>query len=212
MIALAITLSVIFVIALLRFGVIAEYSEDGILLWVKAGFLKIKLETDDTKKKKKKKKKKPKEKNDIVKQILPGSLSEFMDILKAVLNSLSRLKRRLLIKQLTLYYCAASEDAANTAMQFGAANAVFGAIIPAIKRNFRIRKLELRTFFDFNSEKPKIYAKVNISIAIWEIFYIIFALFPILTSAFKRKDGTHNGKSPNKRADGNNDAKNEGTD
>jgi len=219
MIALAITLSVIIILALLRFGVIIEYGENGFLLWAKVIFLKIRLLDDDKpKKKKKKKEKKPKDTSNVLKQMLPGSLSDFMEVLRAVKNILSRLRRRLLIKQLSLYFTSASEDPANTALQFGGANAVFSAIIPGFEKNFRIRKLDLRTFFDFDSDKPKIYAKVNISIAVWEVFYIAFALFPLITSAFKkmpkaiRKDGKDNGKSPDKRTDGNNNAENEGTD
>ena len=227
MIAFAITVSVIILIALLRFGVIVEYGEEGFLLWAKAGFLRFRLLNDDKKKKPKKKKEKPKKERDL-KGILPGSLNEFMDAIKTVLNALGRLKRRLLIKQLTLYYTSAGEDPVNTALQFGAANAVFGALIPKIKKCFRVKRLDLRTWFDFTSTEQKIYAKIIISIAVWEVFYVIFALFPLITAVFKksnatvtkktktdnieRKDEEDNGKSPDRRVDGNNDAKNEGDD
>ena len=227
MLALAITVSVIVLIALLRFGVIVEYGDDGFLLWLKAGFLKFRLLDDEKEKKPKKKKDKPKKERDL-KEMMPGSLSEFTSMVKTVLNALGRLKRRLLIKQLTIYYTSAGEDPANTALQFGAANAVFGALIPKIKKNFRVKRLDLRTWFDFTSTEQKIYAKVIISIAVWEIFYVLSALMPLITSAFKkrpgpveknmktdikeRKDGEDNGESPNQRTDGNNYAKNEGND
>ncbi|MCL2662429.1 MAG: DUF2953 domain-containing protein [Oscillospiraceae bacterium] len=224
MLALAITISVFVIIALLRFGVIAEYSEDGFKLWAKVGFFKFELLRDDKEKKPKKKKKPKKERN--LKEMMPGSLSEFMDMLKTVLNALGRLKRRLLIKQLTLYYTSAGEDPAATALIFGAANAVFGVIVPKIRNNFRIRRLDLRSWFDFCGVEQKIYAKIIISIAVWEVFYVLFALFPLITSAFKkktpkisdninqndRKDGEDNGKSSDQRIDGNNDAENEGND
>ena len=227
MLALAIVAAVIILIALLRFGVIVEYGEDGFHLWAKAGFLKFKLLDDDKEKKPKKKKEKPKKERNL-KDMMPGSLSEFTDAIKTVLNTLGRLKRRLLIKQLTLYYTSAGEDPANTAIQFGAANAVFGALIPKIKKHFRVKHLDLKTWFDFTSTEQKIYAKIIISIAVWEVLYVLFALLPLVTAAFKRKpaqakkndkevtidrkDGENNGESPDQRIDGNNDAKNEGDD
>ena len=225
MITLAVIIAVIIMIALLRFGVIVEYGNEGFLLWAKAGFLKFRL-LDDDKPKKKKKKKPKKERN--LKEMLPGSFSEFRDAIRAVLNALSRLKRRLLIKQLTLHYTSAGEDPANTALQFGAANATIGFLIPEIKKNFRVKRLDLRTWFDFTSAEQKIYAKIIISIAVWEVFYILFALMPLITAIFKkkpvlaekkekidtkdRKDGESYGESPDQRVDGNNDAKNEGDD
>jgi hypothetical protein len=227
MLALAIIAAALILIALLRFGVIAEYGDEGFQLWAKAGFLKFKLLDDDKEKKPKKKKEKPKKERNL-KEMLPGSLSGFMDTIKTVLKALSRLKRRLLIKQLTLYYTSAGENPAMTALQFGAANAVIGAIVPEIKKNFRVKRLDLRTWFDFTSTEQKIYAKITISIAVWEVFYVLFALLPLVTAIFKRnsshtnkseksdkkerKDGEDNGESPNQRVDGNNDAKNEGDD
>jgi len=225
MLALAITISVILIIALLRFGVIAEYSDAGFRLWAKAGFIIFELLKDEKEKKPKKKKDKPKKERNL-KEMMPGSLSEFMDMLKTVLKTLGRLKRRLLIKQLTVYYTSAGEDPSATALKFGASNAVFGTIVPQIRNNFRVKKLDLKTWFDFYSQEQKIYAKIIISLAVWEVCYILFALLPLFTSAFKRKtlksndkinrddrkDGEDNGKSPDQRVDGNNDAKNEGND
>ena len=227
MVALSITIAVLILIALLRFGVIVEYSEEGFHLWAKAGFLKFKLLDDNKEKKPKKKKEKPKKERNL-KEMLPGSLSEFMDAAKTVLNALGRLKRRLLIKQLTLYYTSAGEDPANTALQFGAANAMIGILIPEIKKQFRVKRLDLRMWFDFTSTEQKIYAKIIISIAVWEVFYVFFALLPLITAIFKRKpshagkseksnkkerkDVEDNGESPNQRVDGNNDAKNKGDD
>jgi len=222
MLALAITVSVLVLIALLRFGVIVEYSEAGFQIWASAVFLKFKL-LDDHTKIKPKKLKKPEKKHLTMK---PGSLSAFMDMLKASLNVLKRLKRRLLIKQLTLYYTAAGEDPAKTALQFGAANAVFAAILPGIKENFKVKRVDLRTWFDFIENKQGIYAKIAVSLAVWEAIYVISALFPVIKAMFKvtpdkeerkpdkieRKDGQENGSSPDQRIDGNNDAKNEGDD
>jgi len=242
MLALAIVLAVLVLIALLRFGVIVEYSEVGFELWVKAAFLKFKTVGEDVenrkkikeirKKVRKKIKKNIKRDNTYLKGLIPGSMDEFMTTLKSVSELLGRFKRRLLIKQLTLYYTSAGENPANTALQFGAANAVFEGIMPQIKKNFRVRRLDMRAGFDFTSQEQKIYAKAILSIAVWEVLYAVFALFPIIVSIFKnmpkrksagntnikipenidRKDGQNDGKETDQRIDGNNDAKNEGDD
>jgi len=225
MLALAITLSIIILLALLRFGIILEYSDEGFHYWGKVGFLKFRIDKDKSKKRKKKVKEKVKPKN-INKQILPGSLSEFMDMLRAVKNLLDRLRRKLLIKKLTLHYVSAGEDPANIALQFGAAHAVFNTIIPLLEGYFRIRRKDLNASADFNAKEQSIYAKINISIALWELIYVISALFPVIAGIFKRtperkitgqeskerKDGQNHGKSPDKRPDGKNDGKNEGND
>jgi len=212
--------------------VIVEYSKEGFRLWAKAGFIKFELLKDGIKKKPKKKKEKKKKAKSA--DIMPGSLSEFIVMLKSVLNMLKRFRRRLLIKELTLYYTAAGENPANTALLFGASNAVSGMIIPLIKKSFRVRRLDFRSGFDFTSTEPGIYLKARMSIATWEVFYAMFALFPVIKGIFKklpdkktddiksgttgnkansiRKDGQNNGKTPDKRSDGNDDAKSEGND
>jgi len=211
MLALAIIFTVLIILAFLRFGIIAEYSDEGFKLWAKAGFLKFELLKDDKKEKVKKPKKEKAKKSTSVK---PGSLNDFMVILKSVKNALSRLKHRLLIRDLTLYYLSAGDDPANVALSFGAANAVFGAILPVLERNFRIKRRDLQASADFEAKKQRIYAKIAISIAVWEVFYVVFALFPIIAAIFKkkpvskkkntvqdinnRKDGQDDGKSPDK--------------
>ena len=207
MLALAIIFTVLILIAFLRFGVIAEYSEEGIKLWAKAGFLKFEL-LKDNKKKKDKKKKKEKPKKPV--NMKPGSFDDFMVILRSVKNALGRLKRRLLIKNLTLYYLSAGDDPADTAIRFGAVNAVFGAIIPVFERAFRIKHKDLRASADFDAKEQRIYAKIVISIAVWEVFYIVFALFPIIITLFKKKPDqkiVKSSKDIKDRKDGQDDGK-----
>ena len=225
MLALAIVIAVIVLLAFLRFGVIAEYNKEGFRIWAKAGFIKFELLKGDKKKQKKPKKPKKDKKGINVK---PGSLKEFKEMLKAVFDMLGRFKRRLLIKELKLYYTSASENPVSTALQYGAANAFFALIVPKIKKSFRVKKLDMKTGFDFTTQEQGIYAKANLSIAVWEAIYVVFALMPIITSAVKkstadantknkqkdglRKEGKAHGKTPDKRFDGNHDAKSEGTD
>jgi len=168
--------------------VVVEYSDAGLTARAKAGFISFKVypakeKPGDAEKKAKKKaaKKALKDKKGKLKEEKkPGGLSGFMDILRAVKNTLSRLKRKLLIKQLILHYTSAGDDPAKTALKFGAANAVFGMIIPLLESNFRIKRRDLGASADFNSAEQSIYAKINITVAVWEIIYISLALLPLV--------------------------------
>ena len=173
MTALAIISAVIILIALLRIRVTAEYSEEGFEVTSRIG--PFKLLGRERRKAKIKKKRKEKRK-----EIRAGGKAAFMDILNAVKKTLSRLRRKLLIKQLTLHYTAAGEDPVKTAMYYGSANAAFGIIIPVLEENFRIRRRELSASADFGADKPGIYAKVIISMAVWEAIYVLTALLPVL--------------------------------
>jgi hypothetical protein len=202
MLVAAIILSALVLLALLRFGLIIEYCEAGFGMWYKIGFVKLKL-LDKIELKRAKRK--------VAKKKTPGDLKTFLETLKASKNMLARLKRRLLINKLILHYTSASEDAAKTAIGFGAANAVFGAIIPVLERSFKIKRRDLRVMVNYEAKKPMIYAKVAVSLAVWEGIYIIFALLPAFSAraasspktrsekAFvnTRKDGPEYGKQTN---------------
>ena len=210
MIALAVILAVIIVIALLRFGVYAEYSEDGIIVKARVGPVsalvfpqkaKRKKAEERKKAKKMKKSKKAKESEDKA----PGGLRGFLDFMPPVQNALGRVRRRLLIKNLTIRFVSANEDPAKAAMAFGMANAASGAVMPALEKVFRIKRRDLRFSADFEAVQPRIYIKAVISIALWEAVYIALALLPVLFKMAKkttgktvRKDGQKDGETSDK--------------
>ena len=212
----AIIIAVIILFALLRFGVAAEYSADGFTLTAHAGPLIIRLlpgrerpgaaERKARRKARKMKKsaasKKKKEKRKVE---MPGGLKAYLDMLPPIKNALGRIRRKLLIKKLTIHYTAAGGDSAATAMMFGAANAVFGTTAPLLENNFRVKRRDLRVCADFQTQEQKIYLHAAVSIAVWESVYIVLALFPILMSLMKRKpvnidrkEETQNGQAPDK--------------
>ena len=193
MIVLSIVIAVLILISLLRFGVKAEYSAEGLTVRVKAGPLsfnaypsqetpekaqKKALRKEQKKQKEKKKaekkaKKKPEEKK-------PGKVQTVLDMIPAVKKALSRLRRRLLIKKLTVYYVAAGEDAAKTALSFGAANAVIGVITPVLEDRFRIKRRDIRAFTDFQAVEQSIYIEASLSVAVWEAVYVLITFLPVL--------------------------------
>ena len=211
-------ITLIAILALLRIRVVAEYSDAGFTLWAKLAFYKTDLLAKD----KKQRSKKVRE----FKEMMKGSVVGFMSGLKILLITLARVKHRLLIKQLTVHYTSAGEDPSETALNFGTANAIAGAVVPQLRNIFRIKNLDFRTWFDFYGAEPKVYVKAIITFSVWEFIYIIFKLMQTVTATLEldtigksdkinnkmRKDGEDDGKDSNQRVDGNNDAKIEGND
>ena len=196
MITAAVILAIITLILLLRIGLSAEYGADGFIVSATAGPFRTLLHPRKEKpgaaerkalRKARKAKKAGDKKKEKPKKQMPGGLRAYLDMLPPAKNMLSRLRRRLLIKKLTIHYTAAGGDAATTALTFGGANAVFGALAPLLENNFRVKRRDFRAATDFTGAEQKIYVHAVISIAVWELLYIIFALFPIITSLLKPK-------------------------
>ena len=182
MFAVFIVFLVLFFIALLRFGSIVEYSDVGLNVWVTVGPFKFSVvsatKEKKVKKEKRAKKKKPKkdeEKNSRAKPPLKA-------VVRAVVKVLSRLKRRLLIKHFVFNCTLSGDDPLSVIRQYGILNAVFGIITPWLEQNRRVRHHDLRVSCDFSEFSTRMYAKFAVSIAVWEVFYIAFALLPLLFS------------------------------
>jgi len=230
MITLAVIFSILVMIALLRFGVSVEYSESGLLVIVRAGPLAIQVvpgsdkPISEKKKEKLKARKEEKERKKAEKKAQkaqgekkPGAMKALLELLPSVKALLSRLRRKLLIKKLIIYYSVATDDPYKTALTFGAANAAIGMILPLLENNFRIKKRDFRALANFYDTRQSIYINAAISLAVWESIYIVFAIIPagirILRSskgAIDRKDEYENGRKnrqdPDKRPDGNDNA------
>jgi len=195
MIAWGIVIVILLFIALLRFGVRAQYSTGGVLISLIAGPFSLKVyptEKDPEKEKKKAdklaKKNARKEKRKKPKKGAPEiSFKDIMDMIPHVFKMLGRVKRRILISQLIVHFTVGGSDASKIAMTYGAANAAVGELIPVLDNNFRIRRREISFDTDFISGKQTIYAKVAVTLAVWELFYIVFALLPIIGIVFRKK-------------------------
>ena len=178
MTALLIILAVIILLALLRIRVAVKYDETGFQVRANIGCFSFLLFPE--KKLKVKKIKKIKKKK--IQLIKAGNLEELLNLLKPIKVALSRLKRRLLIKKLDLTYIAGGDDPSDVAMSFGMANAVSGIIIPIFEEHFRIKKRNIEILADFDACKQKVFINFVISMAVWEIVYVAFALLPLIFS------------------------------
>ena len=204
MIVLAVVLVVLSLIALLRFGVSAVYGEDGIRVNMSIGFITFVLYPKDLtpdkearkaakkeKKKLKAEKKAAKKAKERPEEEKPGTLKTLYGMLPEIKKGLGRLRRKLLIKRLTIHFVAAAEDPVKTALIFGASNAAFGAITALLDNGFRIKRRDFRSSADFNGTQHYIYVKAAISLAVWEAVYITITLVPALVrNASRNKSKT----------------------
>ena len=182
MIVLFVILAILVIVAFLRLGVNVRYDEEGLFVSVFAGPVRITViprkKKDPDSKKKKKKKEKPKEAEEEEEEKKKGgTVRKLLDIISAVSECLRRFRKRLLVNELTLRYCAAGgPDPAKAAMSYGYINAAAGTVLGHLDKLFRIRKKDISTSVDFSAEEPLVFAKLKLSLSVWEIFYIAAGL------------------------------------
>ena len=187
--------AVIIAISLLRVGATAEYSEDGPIVLAHAGFLTIRIFPKKPKRKRREKrekiepeKKKKKEKHDEeTTGKKPGSSVDFKKLLSGVTKVLGKIKRRLYIKELTVFYVQAGGDPYKMATTQGTALAALGLTQAALESFFRIKRYNLHTSVDFIAEKSRVYVRAKLSIAIWQVVSIAFAALMLVLRSRKPK-------------------------
>ncbi len=160
-------LALLALLALLRLRLRLEYGEGGPSLAVSLGpLLLLRLPaprrepgSGDRKKAKRKKKETSEEK-----KTKGGSVPGFQDLLSIIGDLLGKLKRRLSIDELTLRFLSAAPDPADAALLFGASGAGAAMLLQVLEALFRVRKTDVRTSVSFTETKPKVYARLQLSI------------------------------------------------
>lgn len=219
MIAAAIVIAVLILILFLRFGIIAEFGESDenahaeLTIKIVIGLFKRQV-FPQTKKPKGHKSKQRQKKKAKKTTVQAGRLAELKSKLPAIEQLLSRLRRKLLISELTIWYKAAGENPAVTALWFGGAQIGYGFLTSLLENHFRIKKRDFRSMVSFEEKEPYIYLRARISLAVWEAIYIATPLFKSLLKGekitTKSERRLNNGQASNRRPDGNNNAENSG--
>lgn len=175
----AILVLLILLLFLLRLRLTGEYGEGGACLTVALGSIPVfrlprpeaakqapkEKRTKDKKKKKKKEEDKEKPKG--------GSEPGFRKELEIIGRSLGKLKRRLVIDELTLWYLSAGDDPAATALAYGAANAAAAALARAVESLFRVKERDIRAAVSFTETKPRVYARLQLSVSLGILIWIL---------------------------------------
>ena len=205
-----------FLIAMLRVGARATLEDGVFGLRVLAGPVKLTLlpkaekeekaepeEKDEEKEakkkaKKRKKTKKKKEKAEAEAEAPAGEKKEKkklpikidLELISTVLSALGellgRLRRKISIDKLTVHYTVAAEDPAGAAMTFGYASAGINALMPAVENIFKVKDRDVGVAVTFDETQADIYLDAQLTLAIWEIFYIVFAVWPVVKNIVRQ--------------------------
>ncbi len=179
MTALYIITAVVIVIAAvltIRAGAIAEYSSDGYYVAARIGFMTLRVLPLKKKQKAEKTKKKLKAIGREDKETKGGTVDKLKSYLPGIIDFLKGFRRKLQIDELTVWYMAAGEDPAKTAMSFGQASAAMGIITGVLKNALNIKKKDFRASVSFDETKPRVYLKAAASMRVGQILSLTIRL------------------------------------
>ena len=194
-----ITFGILFLLAILPLGVSIKYDEDGAVVKVIAGPVKITLFPRPKKEKKEKKPRKEKEsqltppvasepeKPDQPKQadqpVQPpqptkdkkpakksgGPITDFLPLVQIALDMLGAFRRRLRINMLELKLVMAADDPCDLAVNYGRAWTAVGNLMPRLERVFVIKKRNIEVECDFEASQTKVIARLDLTITLGRI-------------------------------------------
>lgn len=168
---------VVFIICLVRIGGLIDYSESGLSVVFQVGPLRFsvipaaeknkpkKKQADNGQKKPEKDKRNVGETVQMVKRYLP-----------LIGDAAGRLKRKICVDYIFFHLIWGSQDPADTALGYGAANALLGLLWPAIEHNFNIKKQEISVDLDYTLAAPVVSVKAQLTMTFGQLLALIAGL------------------------------------
>ena len=186
-----ITLGILLLLGLFPLGVSAVYDEDGPLVRIIAGPFRFKVfpTAQNKKKKDKKKDKQTKEKDQGKSQKASGKksgtkgkkkggpITDFLPLVKVVLDFLNGFRRKLRVKTLELKVIMAADDPCDLAVNYGKAWTAVGNLMPALERVLVIKKRDIEVECDFTADKTRVFANVDMTITLGRLLSLVGPLF-----------------------------------
>jgi len=187
-----ITLGILALLALLPLGVSITYDEDGTVVKVILGPVKITLFPRPKKEKKTKKEKTPEQEKKAdaepvqpektepepgagpEKELKPkkqsgGSLTDFLPLVRILLDMLGAFRRRLRLNMLELKLVMAADDPCDLAVNYGRAWAAVGNLLPRLEKVFVIKKRNIEVECDFEAAQTRVIARLDLTITLGRI-------------------------------------------
>ncbi len=191
-----ITGGIVFLLAVLPLGVLVNYDQDGAVVKVILGPVKITLFPRPKKEEKTRKKteksdpgqEKQKEEQNLPKPPQPprpekkqpapeekrgGSLLDFLPLVKLALELLGDFRRKLRLNELYLRLIMAGGDPCDLAVNYGRAWAAVGNLMPQLERFFVIKKRDIEVECDFTATKTLVIARLDITITLGRLLALI---------------------------------------
>lgn len=159
--------AVVLLLAILPLGVFVSYDEDGVVVKIVAGPVKITLFPRPKKEKKSEKKSKKKTSASPAEQLpkppqppkqIPekkkgGSWTDFLPLVQVALDFLGSFRRKLRINRLDLKLTMAGDDPCDLAVNYGRAWAAVGNLMPQLERLLVIKKRNIEVACDFTASQ-----------------------------------------------------------
>ena len=191
-----ITLGILTLLAVLPLGVSVVYDADGALVRVIVGPVKITLFPRPKKDKKPKKEAnlKKEEKAEAVqkqtdkqpvsseKSVEPeqtpddkpkkqsgGPITDFLPLVKILLDMLGAFRRKLRVNMLELKLIMAADDPCDLAVNYGRAWAAVGNLLPQLEKIFVIKKRNVEVECDFEAAQTRVIARLDLTITLGRI-------------------------------------------
>ena len=213
-----VTLGIITLLAIIPLGVSASYDEDGTLVRIIAGPVKIQVVPARNKKKpKKEKKSKEKDSSETPKKkkqkSVPqsgkavsnapkekkkgGPVTDFLPLVKVVLKFLDGFRRKLRVNVLDVKLVMAADDPCDLALNYAKAWAAVGNLMPQLERIFVIQKRDIEVECDFTADKTRVLARLDLTITLGRLLGLVFvligrAIVELIKIIIKRKGGAVN--------------------
>lgn len=215
-----VTLGILTLLAVLPLGVSAKYDSDGALVRLILGPVKITLfprpkkEKKPGKAKKNRKEespdgKKPPEqqppqsgtqaaaKSKEPKKKSGGKLTDFLPLVRTVLDFLGDFRRKLRVNMLELKLIMAADDPCDLAVNYGRAWAAVGNLMPKLEKFLVIKKRNIEVECDFEAGETLVVARLDLTITLGRLLAAVFtfafrALKQFLKITKKRKGGAVN--------------------
>ncbi len=202
MIILAAILLAMGLIALIPVGVFLQYGDSSLLVRAVLGPVRLTLyprrPAGDRRKARKlrrlqKKRDKLRRKQESRKTDLPVvrkklSLSELYSLAKPLLELLGQMRRKLLVRELTVQVSFGGPDAARTAICYGRAWALIGAVTPLLENAFRIQNRKIDAVLGSTEDTIQLFLRMEIRMRIGTGFFLALkAGFRVLKTIMQKK-------------------------
>lgn len=194
---LLIVLGLLALLLCTRLKVTGRFEDTGGSLTIGFGFLTLltlpeekrgkRAKSEKSKREKTKKKKEDKMEQESRKG---GSVPAFRELVSIITALLGKLRRRLCVDELTIWYLSAADDPASAALAFGAANTAAGLLVMPLEQVFRVKKRDIRTAVSFTETKPTVYACLRLSLSLFTILELGGTALVLYRKARKRASET----------------------
>lgn len=171
---LLVILTVLFLVGQVRVGSRVEYWAEGFFAWMRFGQLRFQVYpwTRERKKKQPKQNDAKRKSERTLSERMGGTLDYAQSLLPVVLEAAGQFYEKLQVDTLRLDLTVGSPDPADTALRYGQANAVLGALWEPLTQAFRVKDGTARVNLDFDAGAMTLYGEASLSLKLGQVVWL----------------------------------------